>query len=170
MIEYKKTWLLLFVLLLLSACSTSIKEEQKAAKENAYQAFQEESKKPNKDSKGISFYLPVGMEIDSSDTYNHIIKKGSKIYILFINPNEDEKSKVIYESTLKSADKYRLAETFTDDKKFGYIFIRDIEKDLYELIVGIGGIKMTTQTELGNLANDAKIMMEMVHSIQLKNE
>jgi len=50
------------------------------------------------------------------------------------------------------------------------LLIQKLKDDLYEVVVGIGGIKMTTETELSGLSKDAKSMMEIVRSIKMEKE
>ncbi len=40
--------------------------------------------------------------------------------------------------------------------------------DTNELIVGVGGTKITTQTQTSSLKNEAKAMMEIVNSVTYK--
>jgi hypothetical protein len=156
--------------LILSACSNaSIKEEQKKAEERVVELFKGEHKKPNTESDGLNFYMPTGVSIDQSKKNNIILKRGKKVYILFYNPNEGRSSEVIYQSTLEPTEKYRVNKTFTDqDGRFGYLLIRDIAEDEYELVVGVGGVKITTQTDADEIAFDAELMIEIASSIEQK--
>ncbi|MBY6274557.1 MAG: hypothetical protein C6P37_02940 [Caldibacillus debilis] len=161
---------LLCLLLLLPACSTSLRKEKEAAAEGVEEAFRQEAKEANHQTEDISFYLPAGMVVKSDDKYNHLIQKGSKMFILFINPNEDSKSKVLYQTAKEGSKDYLLDKTFRADGRFGYLLIQKLKDDLYEVVVGIGGIKMTTATELSGLSKDAKSMMEIVRSIKMEKE
>ncbi|MCU9614244.1 hypothetical protein OEV98_11795 [Caldibacillus lycopersici] len=158
--------LVLLLLLILTACSATISEEQDKAKENAVEAFEANNINPNNSIENFSVYLPSGMDVDESDPNNIVLSNGSKLYLLFINPNENESSKVIYETTLNSTENIRLKETFEKDNRFGFIIINDVSEDLYELTVGIGGTKLTTETDAANIAHEAKLMMEIVSSIE----
>ncbi len=165
-----KKWYLLFVIIifltLLSACSANIEEEQKKAVEAAHSSFLEKKTAPNKELDAISLYLPFRMDIDDTNPYNLLLTKGNQSYILFINPNEEENSQVVYETTIQGADQIRINETFQEDDKFGFIIIQDIGDELYSLTVGRGGIKMTTETDAGAIAREAGTMMKIVSSVQ----
>jgi len=158
--------LLLFVFLL-SACTSSLQDKQQDVKKLLETSVTDESEKPNKEAEGIRFYLPFAMKMNESDDNNILVTKGDQLFILFINKNEKEDSRVVYEAMLKEANSYMFTETFTNKHKFGYVFLKETDKNKYELTVGIGGYKMTTMTDLKRLTQDAEMMMKVVSSIEL---
>ncbi|MBY0124139.1 hypothetical protein [Bacillus sp. S/N-304-OC-R1] len=167
-IHSKATLLLFIVVLLLSACSASLKEEQSAAKDAVGEAFKMEPKATNNENGDIQFYLPFGFEVDKETPNNIILKNGSKTYILFYNPNEGPDSKVVYKATLKQND-YDYQETFsTKNKHFGYLLVNNNEDTLNELIVGIGGVKITTQAKTKSLSAEAAKMAEIIQSVKMR--
>ncbi|WAA11749.1 hypothetical protein [Fervidibacillus halotolerans] len=167
---FKRKWLFLIMLLsLLTACTGTLEEETEKAKEQAVEVFEAKAKNANVEKETLSLYLPHGIEVDETDPNNVILTRGDKLYLLFINPNEDEKSQVVYEATAETGEDYLLNETFQSDDRFGYIVLKEVEEDVYELTVGIGGIKLTTETNKKDLADDAGMMMEIVSSVQLQN-
>ena len=166
-----KFLLLLIPFFILSACSASIEDVKEETKENVEASFTDERKSPNEELKDFSLYLPFGMKVDDTDPTNTIIKKGDQIYILFINPIESMDSRVVYESTLKNAGEFIINETFEEKDKFGFLLVREINDDgKYELTVGIGGYKLTTDTDASEMADNAGKMMEILSSIQLKKQ
>jgi len=170
MLHKKMVWILLPFLLILSACTGPISEEQEKAKEKALEAFQNEPNQPNEEIANMKLYVPRGLEVAESDSNNIVFSEEDQLYILFVNPNEDRTSQVLYESTLASLDKVRLNEKFEEKDQFGYIIIHDVSEDVYGLTVGIGGVKMSTETTTKNLAKDAEKMMNMVASLQMIEE
>lgn len=160
--------LFLVAILLLSACSASLEEEQTAARDAVRKAFENQPKEPNKKSGDIEFYLPFGFEVEQESPNNIILKNGSKTYILFYNPNEELDSKVVYESALKQA-KYDFEDTFsTKEGSFIYQLIKNTDKKMNELTIGAGGIKITTRSKLKNLSEDSANMADIIHSLKLK--
>lgn len=155
------------LLMLLTACSGSIEEEQEKAIERTKEAFQSEMK-ANNELNDYNIYLPSGMKVETEDENNILLSSGSTQYILFINPIEGENSTVTYESTLLTSDNFRVNEKFEDENRFGYLLISDVDEELYEVTVGIGGIKMTTAASVNDLAHEAKLMMQIISSIELK--
>ncbi len=163
-----KAALLLFtVVLLLSACSASLKEEQKAAKDAVNEAFKDTPKEVNNKNEDISFYLPFGVEVKEKSPNNIILKNGSKTYILFYNQHEGPESKVVYEATMKQKD-YDLNETFEKDQHFGFLLIKNTDKKMNEMTIGVGGVKITSQSKTKQLSSDAAIMSEIVNSVTMK--
>lgn len=159
-------------LVMLSACSASIDEEKKVAQEAVKNVFTSElDVETNKEMKGYHFYLPKGMVMKESIDNNIVLARGKNIYILFINPQEQSSSEVVYQSSVSPKITYVMDETFTTKGEFGYLLIHEInsEKDVYELTVGIGGVKLTTETNTKHLADNAKEMMEIVKSVENKN-
>jgi hypothetical protein len=161
-------WLFLLFLLPLAGCTGDIGDELEKAKMNVQQAFEKEAETPNQELDFISLYVPFGMTIERTDENNFLLEKGKQMYILFINPNETADSKAVYESTRKGGDEWLLDETFTSDGKFGYVLVASVDEDLYEVTVGIGGIKMTTETSKRHVADYAGSMMETVSSVEIK--
>ncbi len=165
----KMSLLLFIVLLLLTACSnSSIKEEQKAALDTVKETFTQKPKAANNKNQDIEFYLPFGFELKEETPNNIILKNGSKTYILFYNQHEAPNSKVVYETTLKLGE-YDLNETFTNNDRLGYLLINQLEKDKNELIVGVGGVKITTETKTKGLSTEAAAMIEIVNSVKMKD-
>ncbi|MBP2241450.1 outer membrane lipopolysaccharide assembly protein LptE/RlpB [Cytobacillus eiseniae] len=163
----KATLLLIFAVLLLSACSASLKEEQNAVKDAVTLAFKSEPKETNKENKDIKYYLPFGIEVKEESPNNIILKSGSKTYILFYNQHEESNSKIVYNATMKQKE-YDVNETFDKDQKFGFLLIKNTDKKINEMTIGIGGVKITSQSKTKQLASDAKIMSEIIHSVTMK--
>lgn len=160
-----------FIILLLSsllfACNGGIEEKQEEAIAEAHASFAAEMAVPNHELESLALYLPFGMEIDDTNPYNLLLKKGDRSYILFINPHESSDSQVVFEATVQTAKNIRLQETFSEEGKFGFIVIQDIDRDWYSLTVGIGGKKMTTEADANSLPKEAGTMMKIVSSITL---
>ncbi|MGG1675952.1 hypothetical protein ACIFOT_09390 [Neobacillus sp. NRS-1170] len=156
--------LLLFVL---GACShASLNDESKNTIKTVKSALQEKAEQPNEKSGKIHFYLPNGYKIKDEKPNNIILKNGSKIYILFVNPQEDSLSEVVYKGTVNQYKRLNINEKFTSDSKFGFLTIKELDDDQNELTVGIGGTKITTQTETSDLVEDGKAMMQIVNSVK----
>lgn len=166
---FKVILVFLSAVLVLSACGqSSLKEESKSAITLVKTAMNGEAKKTNQKSGKISFYLPFGYDIKEENSNNIILKNGSKTYILFHNPQETISSNVVYKASMNQYKKVEAKETFTKNKKFGFVIIKRLEDNLNELTVGVGGTKITTQTKTDNLESDAKDMMEIVKSVSYK--
>lgn len=163
-------FLSIFLLTALTSCNGNIEKNQEEAVTKAQNAFFAGKTEPNHEMDALSLYLPFGMEIDATNPYNILLKKGDHSYILFINPHESLDSQVIYETTIQAAQDLRIQEKFSDEGKFGFIIIQDVDQDWYSLTVGIGGIKMTTETDANDLPKEAEMMMKIVSSVTLKNE
>lgn len=157
----------LFILSTLIACQADINVEKEEATKRANEIFTGDKINPNNNIGEVSLYLPAGMEVESSDDTNVVLKNGSNYYLLFLNSKEEQNSKVMYESTLKTANKVIVKETFEDDKRLGFIIVQEVnqEEDQYEVTVGIGGTKLTTETNVSNLAHEAEQMMKILNSI-----
>lgn len=166
----KTLFLLIATVVALSACgnSASLKEESKAAVKQAQTAFNEKAKKPNKTSGKIHFYLPFGYDIKDKNSNNIILANGSKTYILFHNPKESKSSDVVYKASVAQYKKLDTNQSFSNNKNIGFILIKHLEDDLNELTVGIGGTKITTQTETSHLKDEATYMMKIVKSVNYK--
>lgn len=159
--------IMLFVML--SACSASIEEEQSVAKETVSNVFTNESTiKANHENDGIKYFLPDGAVIKKTAENNIVFEKNSKMFILFINPHEGPESEIVYQSSVSPDITYRVNETFQKDNQFGFMLVNDIpeNEDLYELTVGVGGVKVTTETDAKHLSDDAELMMEIATTVE----
>ncbi|MBS4173856.1 hypothetical protein [Bacillus sp. FJAT-49736] len=159
--------ILLLMACLISGCSTTIKEQKKVAIKNVSEVFSSQPKTAKESAKQIKFYLPFGMHVNKKSPNNIIINRGKQSYILFYNQKEDKKSHEIYEIS-KPNKGLAVDKQFTTKKKFGYLLISKVKKNLYEVTAGIGGIKMTTETSMDNIADDAERMMTIVNSASYK--
>lgn len=154
---------------IISACSPTIESEQEATIEAVESAFTtDEKKEANNETDNAKFYLPSKATIKEAKNNNIIFEKDSKVYILFSNPNEDEKSDVVYNSTMSDEVEYIINDTFEMDGKFSFLLVHEISEDTYELTVGVGGIKATTVTDLKKLSADAELMAEIVSTYEYK--
>jgi len=163
--KVKTMILLMMAAFLMAACSASFENEQKETEKAVMKAFQEQSKKINKENRDIQYYLPFGFEIEEETPNNILLKNGSKSYILFYNQKEDAKSKVVYNATIQQKE-YDIKETFRHDQKFGFLLIQRQNDDLNELTVGVGGVKVTSMVKTSSLKNEAAIMMSIANSVR----
>ncbi|RLQ97896.1 hypothetical protein [Falsibacillus albus] len=153
----------------LTGCnSSSIKVQAKDAQTRVQKSFKAEPKKAGETLKKLKIHLPFGMSVKKEAENNVILKKGSNTYILFYNPKESAKSELVYQMTKKQSKSIYKEFTFKDKKRFGYLIINKIKKDYYEVSVGIGGIKLTTETKTSHVASEAEMMMDIVSSATYK--
>ncbi|MGV3465639.1 MAG: hypothetical protein ACO1OT_10135 [Heyndrickxia sp.] len=153
---------------LITGCSTSVKEQQNEATNKVSKAFSAQPKAAKKTTKNFSLYLPFGMTIQKESPNNVIIKRGRQNYLLFYNQKEVENSQEVYK--ISKPNKGLLVDkSFSSNSRFGYLLISKVKKDLYEVIVGVGGIKMTTETSMKNIASDAEKMAKIVSSVKYKS-
>jgi len=122
-----------------------------------------------RETKKIYRGLVIGsLEEKEKSPNNIILKNGSKTYILFYNPHEKSGSQVVYEATKAQHEKIELDKTYKKDDKFAYLLLEQLEEDMNEVTVGIGGTKITTETKTSSMKNEAKTMMEIVSSVKMK--
>ncbi|WP_147532654.1 hypothetical protein [Bacillus marasmi] len=165
----KGALLLIMSVVLLSACSANVEDAYKATDEKISDAFNSTPKKVNNKNKDVHFYAPFGFEIKEKKQNNVLLKNGSKTYILFYNQHEGTDSEVVYNATL-SDKKFDYKKTYQKGDKFGYCLIRDLGEDMQELTVGIGGVKLTTETKTKSMKNDAEYMMQIVNSVKMEKD
>jgi outer membrane lipoprotein-sorting protein len=166
-----KTFKIIFILVIatmvISACSqASFKQESNSALKIVKETINKTPKKANKKNENLRFYLPFGFEIKKQSPHNTILKNGSKTYILFNNPHENNSSDVVYKATVAQYKKLEMNKIFKDKKKFGYLIIEKLKDDKNEMTIGIGGTKITTQTKTSSLKSEAEAMMQIISSIK----
>lgn len=155
--------LIIITALLLSSCSASLEDELKETSEAVEIEFTSEPNEANHSNEDIEYSLPFGVQKEEETPNNILLKNGSKTYILFYNQHEDSGSKVVYESTLKQHKEWDSQITFEEDNRFGYLLVKQIDDDVFQVVTGIGGVKVTTETK--KIKSDASTMMRIANSV-----
>ncbi len=167
MMKFRRAFGLVIVgVFLLSACSASYSEQKAEIKKEVSTTFESQPEKTNNSTKDIDYYLPTNFKVEEETPNNVLFENGSKTYILFYNQHEKKDSKVVYDSTVNQQKEWDANETFSKNGKFGYMLVKQLQEIQYQLIVGIGGVKLTTETE--NVKEDAEAMMEIANSVKVK--
>lgn len=151
--------------LILTACGPSETEVITELEQEAKAQFDQQKQEPNQTLTHFSLYLPEGYKIDSNDETNVVIRQTDQLYLLFHNPFEDKQSRTYYES-LEMLEDTTYLQSFEGEDYFGYIYLRPLETD-YELQVGIGGTKITTQTTLDQVQAEASQLITILTSLDL---
>lgn len=168
MIIPKPLLVLCFAVCLATGCSTYENQSNKA-KEAAESVFLDSTRMPNHHTKTIDFFLPEEFTVVEESENNYILEKNENPYILFVNPYEHRNSRILYD-TLKQLPKEIDLTSFNYQESFGFIAIRELGDKKCELSVGVGGVKLTTETSEMKLADEAADMMAIVNSITQKIE
>lgn len=155
--------LLIMLVSILAGCSPSEEEALASVEEIANASFEQEALDANQTFDNFSIYIPSGFEVTEESQSNLILEQGSQTYILFYNALENSTSKLNYQAAEANGN-HQLLESFENEDRFGYVKVTKLEKD-YELQVGIGGVKITTQSSLSNMEEDTEAMMQMANSI-----
>ena len=154
------------VVSLLVGCS-SLEEQAVNGIENAKVAFQDDAEKPNEKVNNINIFIPSGFSIEKeSNETNILLSKGNESFILFINPNELQSSRLYYDLMMSDSNLKVVEEkTFEQNGRFGFAAIIENSEEKYELITSIGGIKLTTISQAQDIENNLEKMMLIVRSI-----
>lgn len=156
----------LFMVLALVGCTISDEDLTQTTIEQTEKEFESEPKKANEKTELFSYYLPDDFSVTETKKFNVLLEKGNQDYILFVNENEKKNSKVSYETLAEEFQKPFISETFSDNDRFGYLFVNKLEKNKYEVTVGIGGTKLTTVSKANKVSDSAKNMMDIAASVQ----
>jgi hypothetical protein len=166
----KRFLVVIFVVLMtltLVGCSMSENEALKSTEKTVEEAFYESGNEPTENTDSFSYYLPTTLSIEDEMDNNVILKDGNEPIILFYNLNEDLSSQVLYAASIeKNNGKAILSKTFEDNGRFGYLIVTTINDRLYEMVVGIGGVKLTTEVNPNDMVNRGEAMMELARSAQ----
>lgn len=166
-VSYRKILSVFLISILVGGCSGNERQMDKALKA-AVSVFREEAQQPNTEVGSILVYLPETFKVEEEQENNLILKRGNQTYILFVNPQEKIKSSLLFLTAEKQSNQNLLLKSFQTDDKFGYISIKDLTEETYELAVGSGGVKLTTETDKEHLEKEADEMMEIVSSVPQK--
>ncbi|MGN7478029.1 hypothetical protein ACTHOQ_09240 [Solibacillus silvestris] len=161
--------LLSAIVVVLTGCNQTIEEQALAGMENAETIFKSEPNEVNKTIGHIELYLPKGYSIEKGiDELNYTILNGKDSYILFVNPNETEDSQLHYD-ILKQDSKNKIVQeqTFQKDGVFGFSAVVEQSEEKYELIVNVGGVKLSTISADKKLDSKIQEMMEIVQTVNV---
>lgn len=135
-------------------------------KKNVQEVFAAKPPEPNQRAGTFRFYLPDTYKITSQKATNILLRENSQTYILFINTNENPNSKVVYNFLKTQYKNQALNKTLTDKKRFGFAIADKLKNNRYEITVGIGGVKLTTEADSSKIPDSAKKMMQIAASLK----
>ncbi|KXH87155.1 hypothetical protein [Sporosarcina sp. HYO08] len=169
--KWKFILLLLVSSLLLTACGQTLEEQVHAGIEAARNTFTAGPKEQTAEIDGIQLYKPAGYVIaENSDAQNIVFTKNDETFILFINPNEENDSRLFFDLLKADTSKEIIeSQTFTDNGLFGFAAVVESGEDEIELIASVGGAKMTTMANKKKIEENLTKMMEIVRSIKEKS-
>ncbi|MDQ0351294.1 hypothetical protein J2R98_001097 [Alkalibacillus filiformis] len=164
--KYIKILPLVFVVVI-SACSPSAEEAfNQAESEVRSVVLSSEDIEPNYSFDRFDTYKPENFQVTDENQHNVVFNDGDQPYVLFVNEFEEPNSKWFYNRIQDEGVYLRTIET---DDAFAYIHAIEHD-DQYEVHLGIGGIKMSTVTNLNQVEDDAKLMIEIISSVEQNEE
>lgn len=157
------------MLFALAGCGRSVEEQINIGVANAQSVFEESPKEPNRKIGQIELYLPNGYTIqETNDINNYILSKGKDKYILFVNVNEKEDSKLHYELLKNNASGKIIKEQPVElDGAFGFTMVLEYGENQYELIASSGGVKVSTISDDRKMDDKLVEMMQIARSVEV---
>jgi hypothetical protein len=156
---------ILLAIVLTTGCSVTKEQAIASAKEAFEMAVSVEPREPNEETDLFSYYLPTALSIEEVAENNLILSKGNQLFLIFSNPAEDKLSKVNFEQDSLIENQAMLIETKEQETAFSYMIVSHFKDDDYKVIVGMGGEKGTTITDLANLKDSVNTLLEIIHSV-----
>lgn len=155
--------LLIISLLFLSACAPSEDEALELTESAARTVFEDNIIEPNNTLDNFSLYLPSEYEIIEESQSNLLLESGDQTFILFYNALEDKTSELNYQAADANGNN-ALLQSFEDEDRFAFVRVSE-SGDEYELQVGVGGVKITTKTSIGQLEDYTIEMTQIATSL-----
>ncbi|WP_182201122.1 hypothetical protein [Paraliobacillus salinarum] len=155
-------------LFLLVGCAPSEEEALTSVESIAKTEFEKKPQEANQKHENFNLYVPNDYKVTEVSKSNLILENGDQTFILFYNSLEETTSKLNFQAAEANGN-YQLLQSFEDNERFGYVKVSKLEKN-YELQIGIGGVKITTQTNLRNIEEDTEKMMKMANSLAYSSE
>ena len=154
---------------LLASCGKTVEEQVTEGITTVQSAFEQQPVQGNTKENNISLYLPEDYVIDPSEEENNFfIHSSDDQYILFINENEPENSQLNYDLLMKSDDESIIkVEQLQGEKHFGFVAVKQLSEKEVELIVSIGGIKLSTVTNQKKIDYKLANMVDIVRSVEI---
>lgn len=165
---FKRIIILVLCICFVSACTPSKKEAAQGSEKAITNVFKSKQKPKNAEATHFTYYKPSNLKISQKGEHNLIFKDQDKnVYILFVNPKENEKSELNYKTARLEKKQNDILKSFHVGDTLLYISIRPIKDKKVELIVDAGGVKMTTQTSLDQVKENAKMMAQVIQSVKI---
>ena len=154
---------------LLAGCGKSFDEQVSEGIITVQAAFEQQPIEANTKENNVNLYLPDDYVIDpSKEANNYFIHSSDDQYILFINEEEPENSQLNYDILMKSDDESIIkVEQLQGEKHFGFVAVKQFSEKSYELIVSIGGIKLSTVTNEKKIDYKLANMIDIVRSVEI---
>ncbi|SEO83994.1 hypothetical protein SAMN04488134_11414 [Amphibacillus marinus] len=149
---------------ILSGCGLTEEEALQEIEETVVTTFETNYEEPNQTFNSFAMFLPEQFTVVEESESNLIIEGNNQMFILFYNTLEDQTSDFFYLSA-EATDTYTLLESYETDEQFSYVSVTGADED-YELQVGVGGVRITTQTDLKKLEANFTDMVTMLNSIE----
>ncbi len=160
----------IIVVLSLAGCGKTVEERIEVGVASAQTTFNESPEEPNTTIGHIQLFAPKGYTVEQGvDEMNFVLTKDKESYILFVNTIETEDSQLNYENLLADNMKDVVkSQKFETDGMFGFsAVVKHDDEEQYELIVSIGGIKLTTISNGKKIEDKLAEMMQVVRSVQI---
>ena len=154
--------------ILLVGCGKTVEEQVDEGMVKAEAAFQQATK-ANTTEGNVNLYLPKGFVIDpAEEESNYFITSDDDQYILFINEQETNDSKLNYDLIKKDKkDDIIKIEELKNEQYFGFAAVIKHSEKHYELVVSIGGVKLSTMTNNKKMDEKLAVMMDIVRSVEI---
>lgn len=168
----RRKWALSLTLaatMVLSACGQTLEEQASAGMRAAETTFEAVANETNTTFGQLELYMPKDFTIEQGiDEANYTVVNKDNMYILFVNTNEATDSQLFYDILKEDTSKEIIEEnTFEADGKFGFSAITKASDETSELVVSIGGVKLSTVSKNKNLDEKLIEMMQIVQSVRV---
>ncbi len=158
----------MLIVAVITACSPSAEEAfSQAESEVRSVVLSSEDIESNYSFDRFDAYKPEDFQVTDENPHNVVFNDGDQPYVLFVNEFEEPNSQWFYNRIENEGIFLRTIET---DGAFAYIHAIEHGDDQYEVHLGIGGIKMSTITNLSQVEDDAKLMIEIISSVEQNEE
>ncbi|WP_027964214.1 hypothetical protein [Halalkalibacillus halophilus] len=163
--KFKLSALVVVTLVIFAACSQSEEEALNDAENRLKDAFlSTEINEENYSLNMLDIYKPEELEVSEDRNYNVIFTDGERPFVLFINEFEAPNSKWFYNNLEENEEELFLS-TFENEDAFTYLHAIQSDEDQMEIHLGIGGIKMSTISNVNQVEEDVEMMINMIRSI-----
>lgn len=158
---------LLLLMVIVVSCSSMTEEEALLGVESAVKKnFSIEKPDSNQETKQYSYFLLSGMKEVNKSKNNIVLEKEDSIFTVFYDQNL-QLTDDIYEEE-KKKDKEALLFKKISESPTGFVKVINIKNNIYELTIGLGGVKASTTTSKTELLDRAEDLANLVSSFKFK--
>lgn len=154
------------IITLLTACGANEDKFISQAEQILSEKMEQAPREVTSDKFGLNLYLPDEAEVERLTEEEFKVDYQGQVYVLILGQEMHAAKKD--EAEIKEEEPL-LAEVHHGEDEEAYLLIGLFDGDTYEVQVGLSGVTMTTVMTAAEITDQAKLMFDIVQSVEANN-